>query len=392
MDTRMQMRMPKRRPRAWSMVVAGAVALGGACVPPQILEPVEPTEAPFPTLPADARVALMDVALAWPLPPGTGPTSGAGFLGPILRCEDLLVFEPLTRTDTAETLCASLTVTAARLDPCFKEGGPGAVCQPQVRLVLQPVVDGQARDASIHAFYDVPEREVVRAIARLTALRLERAIEGRRPLGVHPLLEDEGVRGVVGDIVLDAVAAGHLAHFTQITVHGDDAAWTFEFRPFVDGAPGEGDARQQHVLSRSPTTITVSVTPAGDSDDDFSVLLDEELAAAAPVAEQQAAYDRAARVENPGIHDPGTIDCARCHLAAAARAAATARSPLVDSPDAFVSATHDLTPGTVFSNPQFIHAFAWRHTDLAVNARVVNEAAVSADLASTILSDLGVLP
>ena len=72
--------------------------------------------------------------------------------------------------------------------------------------------------------------------------------------------------------------------------------------------------------------------------------------------------------------------------------AASTRSPLVDSPDAFVSATHDLTPGTVFSNPQFIHAFAWRHTDLAVNARVVNEAAVSADLASTILTDLGVLP
>jgi hypothetical protein len=57
----------------------------------------------------------------------------------------------------------------------------------------------------------------------------------------------------------------------------------------------------------------------------------------------------------------------------------------------FTSEHHDLSPSLAFNNPQFIHALAWRVRDLAVNQRVVNEAAVSADLIQSHLVEQGVL-
>ena len=375
----------------WLLPIAIVIASSVSCV-----GGVGGDDEALPVLPFDARVELTDVALVWPLPPGTGAASGEGFLGPVLSCADLAVFEPLTRTDEPETLCEALTVTAARLDPCFKVGGPDAPCQSQLRLVLQPVVDGEARDASIHVFMGLNEPRVIQAVARMMALRLAQGLDGRGPLGVHPLLDDVEGRIAVAEVVRDALAQATLQQFTQITVHGDDAAWTFEFRAFEDGAPTPGEAIQQHVLSQNPLAIDVSVTPSGASADDFSLLLKDDTATAATVEEQQRAWDHAARVEHPSLHDTATIDCARCHLAAPARATALARTPTLQlSPDAFSSTRHDLTPTAVFANPQFIHAFAWRHTDLAINSRVLHEAATSADLVEASLhaeNAIGALP
>jgi hypothetical protein len=109
------------------------------------------------------------------------------------------------------------------------------------------------------------------------------------------------------------------------------------------------------------------------------------------LGEQQQAYDRAAAINHPDVHNTGTIDCASCHLATPARAAAAKRLPLSPSATAFLSERHDLSTTTVFDNPQFIHALAWRDTDLAVNERVINESARSADVADAWLTQQGVL-
>ena len=345
---------------------------------------------PFPPLPTDAQVELVDVALVWPLPPATG--AAAGWLGPILDCPTLQIFEPLTRADEPADLCAALTVTAARLDPCFREGGPEAECHPQLRLILQPVFEGEARDASLHVFYDVDKDVVLRAVARLMLLRLQRDDDGRHALDVNPLLTDDEGRVAVAAVINDALAEATLVQFTQITVHGGDAAWTFEFREFKDGAPTQGDAKQQHVLSITPDVIDISVTPTSGSVDAFPLLLDDAAARLAPLAEQQSAFDQAGRVENPAFHDTGTLDCATCHLAAPARAAALQREAFVDGPDTFTSPRHDRTPTAVYGNPQFIHAFAWRHRSLAINQRVINESALSADLVQEQLVASGALP
>ncbi len=130
---------------------------------------------------------LADVAIAW-LPSGTGADE-AGVLGPILSCDIVEGFEPLTRTDEPDALWGALTVTTARLDPCFLEFGSESTCRPQLRLSLQPVFDGSARDAAMHAFFDVDEETVWQAVARLIALRVDAADDGRRPLGISPLMQ-----------------------------------------------------------------------------------------------------------------------------------------------------------------------------------------------------------
>lgn len=364
---------------------------GVACVPGE----TPPNEEAFPTLAEGARVELVDVALAWPLPAGTGAGSD-GHLGPILDCATVSAFEPLTRSDEPADLCSALTVTAARLDPCFREGGPTAECRPQLRLVLQPVFSGSARDAAIHVFYEIKERALLRAVARMMELRLAKDDDGQGALDVHPLLVDVEGRRAVATIINDVLQDAQLDHFTQITVHGDDAAWTFEFRAFIDGKVTEGDARLQHVLAPTPDVIDMSITPTSGSEDEFSLLLDEAAASAASFEDQQAAYDRAGRVENPNFHDPGTIDCATCHVAAPARTATRARFAragvaLVEGPDTVTSDRHDLTSSAVFANPQFIHAFAYRGTALSINQRVVNESARSADLVDARLTEEGVL-
>lgn len=371
--------------------IGAALVATAACLPACFDAPLAVDDDAFPVLPPGARVELVDVALAWPLPTGTGAGDG-GHLGPVLDCETVQAFEPLTRTDEPADLCAALTVTAARLDPCFREGGPGAACEPQLRLVLQPVFDGSARDAALHVFFAVDEAIIDRTVARLIELRLDDGFDGVGPLDVHPLLSNDEGRRAVGALLQEVVDDARLDHFTQITVHGDDAAWTFEFRDFVDGRPTAGEARQQHVLSARPDVIDISVTPTSGSADAFVLLLDEEAAALASVDDQQAAYDRAGRVENPAFHDPGTIDCATCHVAAPARAATRARDVgVVDGPDTFTAQRHDLSSSPVFDNPQFIHAFAWRGTALSINQRVVNESALSADVVEARLIDEGVL-
>lgn len=366
-------------------LAAGAVAVVVACVPAPA--PTGGVEGSFPTLPAGARVELEDVAVAWPLPPGTGASEG--FVGPLLSCDVISVFEPLTRTDEPADLCTSLVVTAARLDACVNEGTD--TCRAELRLSLQPVFDGQARDAALHAFYDVDEEPVLVAIAQLMDLRLQRDDDGRRPLAVHSVLADDEGRRAVAAIFERLIDKASLNHVTQITVHGGNAAWTFESRFFTDGLPAEGDAKLQHLLSASEAVIDISVDPPSGSEDQFELLLKDDVAAAASLEEQQAAFDRAARVEHPDLHTMNTLDCATCHAAAPARAAALARAPLSASPDAFTSERHDLTPSAVFSNPQFIHAFAYRFDTLTINQRLVNEAAVSADVADARLTEEGVL-
>ncbi len=343
----------------------------------------------FPSLAPGARVELVDVALAWPLPAGTGVGDG-GHMGPILDCETLGIFEPLTRDDEPEDLCAALTVTAARLDPCFRDGAKEG-CQPQLRLVVQPVFDGVARDAALHVFYAIDEDVLLQAVARMIELRQVHGDSGQGALGVHPLLVDSAGRRAVAAVLDGVIATARLEHFTQITVHGDDAAWTFESREFVDGKVSAFETHRQHVLSARADVIDISVTPSSGSPDEFVLLLDEAAAAAAPHEAQQIAFDRAGRVENPDFHDPGTIDCATCHVAAPARAAARARGTFVDGADTFQTTRHDLTSSAVFANPQFIHAFAWRGTSLAINQRLVNEAARSADLLDARLTEQGVL-
>ena len=115
-------------------------------------------------------------------------------------------------------------------------------------------------------------------------------------------------------------------------MHADNAAWTFGGIDLAAGEPTDvvipntGGEVEQHALSDGGTgPIHATVQPALSGPDNIALLLSDAAAAAATRAERQAAFDAAARIENPTLNNPGTVDCVSCHLTAVARVAALNR-------------------------------------------------------------------
>lgn len=96
-------------------------------------------------------------------------------------------------------------VIAIRLDPCFASVVGGA-CQPQMRLVLQPLFldDGKvtnkppqvaAFDSALHAFYKLSPEEFTKAVETVVALRTASGGTTTGPLVISPVLAREGIDG-----------------------------------------------------------------------------------------------------------------------------------------------------------------------------------------------------
>lgn len=366
--------------------IAGAFAIAlAACAPP-------------------ASVEMVDVTPVWPLPT-SADLEARGFIVASTVAEHGVVFPrevfdatpALTRVDEPDLIYANLTVVGARLDPCFQEGVNDPPCEASVRLVLQPILPSpsnaaalQARDASLHVFYVVEQTsEILDAITALATLRVESGAAGAGPLAVSPLLKDPVGRAKVRDVLVGLIGADRLVRVTSMEVHGDNTAWTFAgFAVREIGSFNNPDeVFAQHVLSvGTGGAIDASIDPALlPGADNYTLLLNDEDALAASLSERQAAFDAAARVENPLLHNPGTLDCVSCHLAATARATALVRDELAASPEAYVNDRYDITPSAAFTNTQLIHNLGYRFDILALSPRLVNESALTAARANELL-------
>jgi hypothetical protein len=239
---------------------------------------------------------------------------------------------------------SSLRVVGVRLDPCFPglaAGGP-APCQTQVRLVFQPLTSGfdadptaSTDDAAVHAFYAV-DRGSLESIAReLARLRGASGIsaQGER-LGPHPVIVRQGLSGPFAAglraLLRQHLGAQNLTRVTFMTLEDHNARWSFGG---FDLAPSGGvtplrtprianGARQFFInLDRTGRAYARGAAqPASDSPDELSFFYESATAAGAPRDAQLEAYRRAARIENPALHSPETVDCVSCHTATPARA------------------------------------------------------------------------
>lgn len=359
------------------VAVVAALAAGGGCAPED-----HAPERETPT------ISLMDVSPIWPLPDDASSTqsylhaSDEGDHGPVLSRALFDSLQALTRTDEPDTLYEHLLVTAARIDPCFQDGLDNPPCQPQIRVVLQSVLppldgdgDAEARDASIHVFYAADDEDEVAQLAGVLArARADAGAAGNAPLGLHPLLDDDDGRSLVKDILLPHLGDARVARVTSLGVHASNEAWTF-----AGGLSANADF-EQHLLSDGGSgPIHASVIPAITDTDDITLLLDDATARAATQQERQNAYDAAARIEHPALHNPGTTTCVSCHMAAVARTTARMREELAPSPDEYGSTRHDLSVRTDFSNTALVHVLGYRQRTLAVAPRVIHESAESAD-------------
>ncbi len=275
-----------------------------------------------------ARLAPGDLGLLMPL--GDAPELGlsaadtAGH-GAVLPRAVFDRIPALTRIDEPDALYAALTTVAVRLDPCAREGGFDAPCRPQVRLVMQPVltVEGSTttRDATIHAFHDVSSEALEQLVRALASLR--EAHDGDGALGVP------ADPGGAAALIAAHVGARRLTRVTFMAVHASDEAWTFGSFAHdpATGAltamtiPGTPDRAEQHLTSTGATrTLDATILPAPILEPELAPWLRAEYRADLQPARVDAARAALGRILDPGVHDPGTVDCASCHIASGALA------------------------------------------------------------------------
>jgi hypothetical protein len=319
------------------------------------------------------------------------------FLVPLTRATEFLpasavlpraVFDrfhhPLTVVDEPDALFAALGTVSVRLDACFREGGSSGPCQPQVRLVLQPVMTFESgittRDAAVHVFYAASEKEILDATSALAALRTERKLDVPSVLEApHPGFSDAewALRAKV--ILSPLLARSRIVRATQMGVHASDQAWIFGGLDLSSGVPSDiriptlGDETDGHVTSTGGTQRTeITLDPVPTVERSLSLWVAPGGATAATAEDRQAAVASVLRLEDPAVHDSGTVDCATCHVGSAARHALGASGETFTSP---------VQVPDVYRDTRNLRAFGYFFQTPSVSPRVQREIeAVRADL------------
>jgi hypothetical protein len=291
---------------------------------------------------------------------------------------------------------ASLKVVAARFDPCF-----GATCESQVRLVLQPVkVAGGADDTAIHAFFPMSREELKDTVQDVIALRRAEGGTARLgALGPHPLLKKEGLSGKTAKglkAILGSVAKPErLSRMTVFTTSGLGTAWNFTGFDIADGAakrmaiPNLPGSEMVAFFTgfQGPFSGEPPFTPAAKvekNEDNMQLLGNGTWAARSSVKAEarQIAVDATARIEDPGLHSPDTVDCASCHAAEPARRL-VGEKKLKLAPSKGVGFVADemfvpkaeATTKSIDSTGVDVHMFSYKGPNASIHQRTVNETA-----------------
>jgi|JI10StandDraft_1071094.scaffolds.fasta_scaffold53453_4 hypothetical protein len=318
-------------------VVAFAVGCGGGST--------ASTSATAPTataLQATRSLATNDVSVLFPLGKGdlwsaTTPARGGTTLFP-RSAFDLITLPVIRELQGPNATYNGLRVVSMRFDPCFG----GTPCYPQIRLVFQGLNDAgtSAFDGAIHALYNLSADEFQAMTVRLKAvasLAPENAAVTR--LEVSPSLLAQGMSGAYGvalrDVVTQTIGGAQLAKVTFMTrAQGGGARWDFggfnlrDFQPAggfgiagLDGNVlvqtvrengGRGGGGGQGPGGAGGYAYTVA---PGTLHGQLNAVLSSGAALAATASERQAAMDALARVENPLVESPDTVDCGACHVA-----------------------------------------------------------------------------
>lgn len=289
--------------RAWLLVALVACSSRGAS-----------REAPAP--PHRVTFEANDVAILYP--PGGGAIV-AGDLVPRAIYERAFGSEgalQLGGTPAAPPL-AMLHLVAIRIDPQLE----------QLRLVFQPAGE---RDDAVHVFFALDHGEARAVAEAVAALRGDSQLG---PLAPHPLLVRDGVNGPFGKalaaLIRQHATAAKLARITVFTSSGLGTAWNFFG---VDVAAGGGttpvaiptlapDTRLEAFFAgfvEGELTGDAPFTPSSTTlaaRDDLRLLASRDRFAHASPAARDQAIAAAARIEDPRVHTPETIDCASCHVA-----------------------------------------------------------------------------
>ncbi len=359
-----------------------------------------------------ATIGLNDVSVLFPLPPPNDVDallsfSSAASRGPLLSNEQFDAIRPLAAATAADPAAAFARwrIVAARIDPCFPDARAlsthAAACKRQIRLAAQPIAvttaGVTALDHAIHLLYEIPEAEFTTLATEWVSLQTERTRSHDVPLGVHPTLIEEGLRGKTAtrleQLIVDHAGKDNLVKVT-FTV-GGGTTWTFgsvartssgafevERIPSIDA--GE-DGSSQFVQTSDTGAGFFIAGPQSPSVQKLDVLLD--LKATAP--EIKDAFQTAFDLENPlsGISS-ANVDCVSCHIAGRVKERAFFLGAKADGASAYTAvrngslAVSDETRRTI----RQVRALGYNGIEPVLSLRAVNESDAVATALMTILN------
>ncbi|MBE2254352.1 MAG: hypothetical protein IAE78_32795 [Myxococcus sp.] len=289
---------------------------------------------------------------------------------------------PLTVVDEPDALYGALSVVSVRLDACFREGATPGPCRPQVRLVLQPVFDDgpgglTTRDAAVHLFFSTTEGELETLVRGLAALRTERRVAAGDATAPHPGFSDAAFVKALRERLTPFLQPPALVRITSMSVHASNLAWVFSGADVVNGVttdldiPTLGAEHHDHVTSTGKDqAMEVTLDPGSRVEPALTTLVAPGgLARATPEALSAAAL-AVQRLEDPATHNPGTVDCASCHVAALAQRALVKAGQAVEG-----------SPGAsgAYDDTRNLRAFGYFFATPAVSPRVQRETALVRD-------------
>lgn len=284
---------------------------------------------------------------------------------------------PLTVVDEPDDLYARLSAVAVRLDACFQEGAPVGPCRPQVRLVMQPVMDSDegvtTRDAAVHVFFTTTTDEVVAIADALRTARSERSLAAPATTGgVHAGFADATWRTAISAALEPVLTADRVVRVTAMSVHASNQAWIFAGLDLVGtelvdiSIPTlEPGTHEDHVTSTGEKlALEVTIDPDSPAEGALSAIVKPGVLADATAAQLTEAAASIERLEDPATHNPGTVDCATCHVAALAKTALAVQAP---APSAGTPAP------AVYSDTRNLRAFGYFFQEPALSPRVQRE-------------------
>ncbi len=362
----------------------------------------------LPSLAAHAEWGLNDVTILYPLPESSGEMNWllapqeAGLGGPLLPAKYWSRVPPIHQGENTAQTYRNLRVVAVRIDPCFKYRGD---CLAQIRFVWQPIgraVYGsaspfglEAKDAAVHTFYTLDPDTFQQFLDEYDSLRrASRRIEPNVPLQVHPVIAREGLGGAFSTglrkLLLKVCGEKTLWRVTSMSTLVGGDKWSFtgfniqESKPVNILIPRTGSASAQTfsvslVSDREYSNGQIAPAPAGE--DNLNVLLQDSRSLAGRDADTlRRLGESVARIENPGIHSPETLDCVSCHSTQVAGSLLFTRiNWLKNDPQilqhVYRSASSLLNLAATQAMPRVFRALGYFEKVPVLSRRVINETA-----------------
>lgn len=295
----------------------------------------------------------------------------------------------------------NIKVLGLRVDPCFQEGLSPVKCKAQIRLIWQPlqIVENVTStfDASLHSFYELSDQEMKSLLNELVELKNTKPKQTSfLPLGVNPYIKQEGLNGsyasAVKSIMLKYIGKTNLSRITFMQLFMTEKAWIFGgfdidqeiLKPIQIARVNSTIQTFNNVVSLDrPFWFLGGINPEPPTSEDNLKILISDSRAINPQQDElaiKAAVQSAARFENPNLHNPGTLDCASCHVAQPAKIWAMRQYPwfeldLIYNKEAYTSERdlRNLSPMQPHTN--IVRAFGYFMNRPFVAQRTINETA-----------------